>query len=168
LGIGELRDNERFSSSLQKIESLVEIIRIECGDTHSMCIDASGNLWTFGDNNSGQLGLGEEVDTESTPTIVPMLSNIIDISSKGVHVFVKTSNNEIFTFGHNYSLELGIETKEDCQLTPIQVFKGREDIWWSNINRKSKAKSARFISDRPNEDKFSPINKKQKVTINEQ
>ena len=85
-----------------------------------------------------------------------LLSNIIDISNGGNHNFVKTSNNEIYAFGHNYSLELGKETEEDCQLTPIQVFQGREDIWWSNIDRKSKAKSARFISERPKEENSNP------------
>ena len=39
---------------------------------------------------------------------------------------------------------LGIETEDNKQITPIRVFEDNEDIWFSNIN-KSKAKSARSV-----------------------
>ena len=154
LGIEEFE--EEFSSKLQKVNKLIDIIRIECGDNHSMCIDANGYMWVFGDNNSGELGIGGFWETLYSPKCIESLSNVTDISSKGCHVFVKTSNNEIFTFGNNFSLQLGIETEHQCQFVPIQVFQGREDIWWSNINRKSKSKSARFISERPKEENSNP------------
>ena len=81
--------------------------------------------------------------------------DIIDISHAANHTFVKTSNNEICAFGNNNAFLLGINIKDDkqeeCQLTPIRVFEGNEDIWSSNINR-SKPKSARSILPRPNKD----------------
>ena len=131
------------SSSLVKIPSLSQIIKIECGHVHSMCIDINNDLYVFGDNRYGQLGLGD-TDDRDKPMKHPSLSNIIDISSKGrYHTFVKTSNNEIYAFGNNEDSQLGIKTKDENQLTPIRVFEKNEDIWFSNIN-KSKAKSARF------------------------
>ena len=96
----------------------------------------------FGENSCGQLGLCDEKD-RFKPIIHPSLSNVIDISSRGYHSFVKTSNNEIYAFGCNKYSQLGIETTNENQLTPIRVFEDNEDIWYSNIN-KSKAKSARF------------------------
>ena len=42
----------------------------------------------------------------------------------------------------NEDSQLGIKTEHEDQLTPIRVFEGNEDIWFSNV--KSKAKSARF------------------------
>ena len=135
-------NNKYFAPSLQIIEGLKEIIRIECGITHSFCIDINNELYVFGDNKYGQLGLGHE-DEEEKPIKHPSLSNIIDISTGGNHTFVKTSNNEIYAFGYNNHSQLGIETEDDNQLIPIRVFEDNEDIWFSNIN-KSKAKSARF------------------------
>merc|ERR1711982_94498 len=105
------------------------------------CIDINNNLFVFGCNRFGQLGLGDK-DYRYKPIKHPSLSNIIDISKRGNHTFVKTSNNEIYAFGRNYYSQLGIKT-EHKQLTPIRVFENNEDIWFSNIN-KSKAKSARF------------------------
>ena len=70
------------------------------------------------------------------------LHDIIDISSGGNHTFVKTINNEIYTFGNNHYSQLGIEILDELKLTPIQVFKDKDEIWASNI-RRSKQKSAR-------------------------
>ena len=127
---------------LQKIKELSEIIRIECCYRSSICIDIYDNLFVFGDNRFGQLGLGD-TNNRHTPIKHPTLSNIIDISSKGDHVFVKTTSNGIYAFGRCDYPQLGIETEDDKQLNPIQVLQGYEDIWCSNINRKSRAKSAR-------------------------
>ena len=130
-----------FDTSLIIVEGLSEITRIECGDYHSMCIDNYENLFVFGDNEYGQLGLGD-TQNRFKPIKHPSLSNIIDISKGGDQTFVKTSNNEIYAFGNNEYSQLGIKTENIEQLTPIRVFENNEDIWKSNIP-KSKAKSAR-------------------------
>ena len=129
-------------STFQKIQELPEIIKIGCGNHYSLCIDVNNDLYVFGDNEYGQLGLGD-TNTRFTPIKHPSLSNIIDISKGGLHTFVKTSNNEIYAFGYNEYSQLGIKTEHADQITPIRVFEDNEDIWFSNVN-KSKAKSARF------------------------
>ena len=108
-----------------------------------MCIDINNDLFVFGTNHNAQLGLGG-INSRNKPIKHPSLSNIVDISKGGNHTFVKTSNNEIYAFGNNKYSQLGIETEDEEQLTPIRVFEGNEDIWYSNII-KSKAKSARVV-----------------------
>ena len=130
----------RHSFILERIEGLIEIVRIECGYHHSMCIDNYDNFWVFGDNFYGQLGLGD-IGNRYTPVKHPTLSNIIDISSGGSHTFVKTSTNEIYAFGRNDYSQIGIETTFK-QSTPIQILKGFEGMWCSKIEV-SRAKSAR-------------------------
>jgi len=132
-----------YSSSFQKIEDLSEITRIECGKYHSLCIDINNNLYVFGFNQYGQLGL-DDTDDRDKPIKHPSLSNIIDISKGGYQTFVQTSNNEIYAFGENNCSQLGITTEDYKQITPIRVFEDNEDIWFSNIN-KSKTKSARSV-----------------------
>ena len=132
------------SPVFKKIEELTNIIRIESGVTHCLCIDIHYNLFVFGYNEEGQLGLETDTTSNCFPIKHPSLSNIIDVSKGGNHTFVKTSNNEIYAFGSNKFSQLGIKTEDDKQLTPIRVFEDNEDIWFSNIN-KSKAKSARSI-----------------------
>ena len=113
---------------------------------HSMCVDINNDLFVFGYNRCGQLGLGDTND-RNKPIKHPSLSNIIDISKGGSHSFVKTSNNEIYAFGKNYYSQLGIKTEDNKQLSPIRVFEDNEDIWCS-INKPAKAKSARSIKNK--------------------
>ena len=129
----------RSLSSLGKISTLQEIIRIECGANHSICIDIHDNLYVFGDNNYGQIGLGFK--KKSATPVKHDLSNVIDVSRGGCHTFVKTSNNEIYAFGRSDFGCLGEERSESRQVLPIRVLKGKEDIWCSTI--KKQAKSAR-------------------------
>ena len=140
---GQLGNSTCQSSALQKIENFSEIIRIECGNYHSTCLDENGNLYVFGRNSRGQLGLGDITDRYE-PIKHPLLSNIIDISKGGDHTFVKTSNNEIFSMGSNVYLESGTRATGMLK-TPKRSLERKENIWYSNTQRKSKAKSARFI-----------------------
>ena len=140
--LGRVIGNE-YSATLRKIESLPEIIKIGCGEFNSALVDINNEFYVFGDNRCGKLGLGDTIYSIQKPMKHPSLSNIIDISKGGNHTFVKTSNNEIYAFGRNEYSQLGIETDDYEQITPIRVFEDNEDIWFSNIN-KSKAKSARF------------------------
>ena len=118
------------------------IIRIECGICHSLCIDIYHNLYVFGCNQFGQLGLGD-TNNRNKPIKHPSLSNIIDISNGGNHTFVKTSNNEIYAFGNNTWSELGVDKELHNSYFPIQVFPNNNDnIWCSKVN-KPKGKSAR-------------------------
>ena len=130
------------TSKLEKIESLCEIMRIDCGFFHSMCINNNRDFFVFGDNFYGQLGLQDS--KKEVPVQHPSLSNVIDISSKGCHTLVKTGTNEIYAFGNNKHSQLG-KACSDYQgkvKSPVQVFRGNEDIWCLNVNT-SRAKSAR-------------------------
>ena len=136
--LGREIDDKSPAHVLRKIESLAEVSRIECGNKHSMCIDTYHNLYIFGGNSFGQLGLG---DTENRKDSIkhPSLLNVIDISKGGFSTFVKTSENEIYAFGKNTCTQLGLQTEEENQLTPIRVFLDNENIWYSNNILKSKS-----------------------------
>jgi len=138
-----LQSDAPSCGNLKILKSISNIVRIECGEQHSMCIDKDNHLFVFGDNSYGQLGLGD-TSNRNEPIKHPSLSNIIDISKGGNHTFVKTSNNEIFAFGKNHTFQLGIESQEIRSIQePIQVLQGNENIWCSFINRFSRIKSAR-------------------------
>ena len=156
-----IQNCQNYSVSLfTKIEGISEITRIECGFDYSLCIDRKNDFYVFGSNFKGQLGINE-TSSCCPPTKHPILSKIIDISRGGTHTFAKTSENEIFGFGENYACQLGF--KGHTQRTPIRVFEDNEDIWYTNISKPSKAKSARSVLPRPNQEDNSPPKKKQKI-----
>lgn len=41
------------------------VTMVACGDTHTLAITADGQLWSFGRNQNGQLGLGTRDDSFS-------------------------------------------------------------------------------------------------------
>ena len=147
-----------YSSLVLQIEDLPDIRRIECGVFHSICIDFNDNMFVFGENIFGQLGL-TDISRKRKPFQHPTLSNIVDFSSGGNHTFAKTSNNQIYAFGNNTCLQLGIHTDKKKQLIPIQVLEGMENIWFSDIKR-FKVKSAMSVHERPKVD--SPPKQKRK------
>ena len=137
-----LNDNNIKQTNMPTlITNIPEIRMIECGTNYSMCIDVNDHLWLFGGNYLGQLGLGDKKN-RSNPTKHPTLSNIMDISSREYRTFIKTLDGKIYAFGENDYSQLGIKTSGNKQLTPIQVFQDKENIWGSFIG-KSKQKSAR-------------------------
>jgi alpha-tubulin suppressor-like RCC1 family protein len=48
----------------QAIDALAgkRVLRMACGDTHTLAVTASGELFSFGRNQNGQLGLGTTSD----------------------------------------------------------------------------------------------------------
>mmetsp|Transcript_24628 Transcript_24628/g.42030 ORF Transcript_24628/g.42030 Transcript_24628/m.42030 type:complete len:426 (-) Transcript_24628:58-1335(-) len=122
--------NTLYSGTVQKIEELSNIVRIECGDDFGTCIDENGNLFVFGSNVKGQLGLGDFCD-RNVPVEHPLLSNVIDISGKGRHTFVKIADNRIYGFGNNEHCHLGIRTRETRIFVPVRVLEGNENFWVS-------------------------------------
>jgi len=105
-----------------------------------MCIDSNNDLYIFGNDVYGQLGLCDIGNTSNPKKHT--ISNVLDVSKEGHSTFVKTLSNEIYAFGNNDCYQLGIETVNKYQPQPIQVL-DNEELWYSNINR-CRAKSARF------------------------
>jgi len=91
-------------SLVSMLENLVD--RICCAAAHVMVIDLTGDVWAWGNNDNGQLGVAGLYVAE--PTLVEGISNAIDICTSSSHTIVKTDHGELFSFGLNASGALGI------------------------------------------------------------
>jgi alpha-tubulin suppressor-like RCC1 family protein len=78
---------------------------------HSAAITANGDLYTWGDNFSGQLGHGNTGGSISTPTRVEMLSNVVAVSLGGPLILGNSAaidaNGDLYTWGNNMNGQLG-------------------------------------------------------------
>jgi alpha-tubulin suppressor-like RCC1 family protein len=52
---------------------LKDIVAVSAGDCHSMALDKNGNVWTWGDNEYGQLGIHSADPCRLTP-VCPYLA----------------------------------------------------------------------------------------------
>jgi len=116
LGLGDIFENVLIPT---KIESLSNIKQISCGNSHTLVLNNQGEVFTFGENHSGQLGLGH-TEGQSVPVKIESLSGIKYVACGGNHSLVVHDSGEIFAFGGNRFGQLGIGNNIN-QLVPIKI-----------------------------------------------
>jgi len=87
------------------------IVQIAAGDAHSMVLLDNGEIWSWGDNAFGQLGLGDIVST-MVPARVNLengnpLMNIVSIVAGAFHSLALSNDGYIWAFGNNLDGQLG-------------------------------------------------------------
>ncbi len=100
------------------IPSLSNIIAISAGDQHSLVLTDNGQVYAFGSNISGQLGLGDN-NCRRFPTLVPSLTNIIAISAGCHHSLVLDANGQVYAFGNNAHGQLGLGDNYDSDIPTL-------------------------------------------------
>jgi alpha-tubulin suppressor-like RCC1 family protein len=124
---GQLADNSPASYNRPiRINGLPSdrIIQIAAGDTHSMVLLDNGEIWSWGDNSFGQLGIGNAI-AAMVPTRVLQengspLSNIIFIAAGSYHSLALSNEGFIWAFGKNSDGQLGIGSNVNIS-KPVKV-----------------------------------------------
>lgn len=85
-------------------------------------LTVTGNLLSCGQNEVGQLGLGEDVPEKTRPALVPNVSNVVDLKAGGMHSLYLTDDGKIYSFGCNDEGALGRDTSvEGSEHSPSPV-----------------------------------------------
>ena len=115
-----------------KIEGLSEITDVYDGGGYAIAKDISGNLWSWGLNNCGQLGIGSTEEYVATPQQINGLSGITDVYTDGYSVIVKNSSGNLWSWGSNSDGRLGIGSTEECVTIPnkIEGLSGITDVYF--------------------------------------
>jgi alpha-tubulin suppressor-like RCC1 family protein len=92
---------------------------IKSGEYHSIALKTDGTLYSFGENNFGQLGDGSRTN-RLTPVQVKNLSNVIDFDTSSSHSIAATSDGSVWVWGLNDNGQLYNKSKSDI-LTPMKV-----------------------------------------------
>jgi regulator of chromosome condensation len=103
------------------------IKQVACGPMHTLSLDQSGKIYSYGCNDEGALGRitnGDET-LEATPTAIELDGEVVKISAGDSHGAALTSTNQVFIWG-NFRDEhgsVGLLPECDGQATykPIQV-----------------------------------------------
>ncbi|MBF0450629.1 MAG: DUF5011 domain-containing protein [Candidatus Magnetomorum sp.] len=88
------------------------ILQISAGDSHSVALLDNGQVWSWGDNASGQLGIGS-----INPSFIPVrvlqanstnpLGSIVSIAAGAFHSLALSNDGFIWSFGLNQNGQLG-------------------------------------------------------------
>ena len=144
LGLGTF--GEEHQNVFVQISTIPQIQSIACAGHSVFLIDFDGNVWSFGLNDHGQLGL-EIKDSVNIPTKINSISNITEIScgTCSSHVLAKDSQGRIFVFGNNDAGQLGrkpIYMEHNSTPKEMNLENSFASMWGKPRNRNS-AKSAR-------------------------
>ncbi len=91
--------------------------QVSLGSGHSAAITENGDLYTWGENISGQLGNGI---IGNNYTLTKVMSNVKVVNLGYYHSAAITENGDLYTWGRNYEEQLGNATLENS-FTPIKV-----------------------------------------------
>nr|XP_055153001.1 probable E3 ubiquitin-protein ligase HERC6 isoform X1 [Symphalangus syndactylus] len=117
LGIGELKE---ISFTPKKITTLngIKIIQVSCGHYHSLALSKDSQVFSWGKNSHGQLGLGKEFPSQASPQRVRSLEGIplAQVAAGGAHSFALSLCGTSFGWGSNSAGQLALSGRN----VPVQ------------------------------------------------
>ena len=95
--ISSSRDRHEPTFLETRSDENLEWTQISCGGNHTVALSKKGEVYTWGMNNKGELGHGDNVSRD-IPTKVKGLDGVvvIEICSCGNHTVVLTDKGELF------------------------------------------------------------------------
>lgn len=101
-----------------------EVSGLYAGKYHSMLLTTNGELWVWGDNRYGQLGLG---DTTNRTTPQLLLRDVIAAAAGGWSNYAITSDGTLWAWGNNEQGQLGLGDNVN-RSSPVEVAGGAVQV----------------------------------------
>ncbi|XP_050194573.1 LOW QUALITY PROTEIN: probable E3 ubiquitin-protein ligase HERC4 [Myiozetetes cayanensis] len=104
-------------SKLRLVKELgsLNIVQIACGGQHAMALSRGGELFTWGQNTHGQLGLGSQTTFIPQAQLVERLRGVplAQIAAGGAHSTTVSLSGAVYSWGKNDFGQLGLGDTED-------------------------------------------------------
>uniref|UniRef100_A0A8C5ECY0 HECT domain-containing protein n=1 Tax=Gouania willdenowi TaxID=441366 RepID=A0A8C5ECY0_GOUWI len=110
------------------------ISQVMCGNQHCIALSRDGQLFTWGQNSSGQLGLGKGEPSKLFPQPLKSLAGIplAQITAGGDHSFALSLSGAVFGWGKNRAGQLGLNDKQDRAVPcHIKVLRSQKVVYIS-------------------------------------
>lgn len=107
LCLGEEGENETKITMPQEVPGVTNAVAVQGAKNHVLIVLASGLVETCGWGPEGQLGLGKGVKEVTTPTLIPGLEHIVEVSAGPNVSAARNSSGELFVFGSNQEGQVG-------------------------------------------------------------
>lgn len=99
LGLGDTKDR-RVLTEVELLRNM-DIAYISCGKSHSALIDDNFEVFTWGSNKSGQLGLGSNQQMVEVPTALKMSQPFAKVRCGYSNTMLLSKSGEVFVCGRN-------------------------------------------------------------------
>ncbi|XP_030007491.1 probable E3 ubiquitin-protein ligase HERC6 [Sphaeramia orbicularis] len=93
----------------------VPVIQVACGNSHSLALTKGGDVFSWGQNSHGQLGLGKEVSLQYTPVLIHSLIGVAvsQIAAGAEYTLVLTLPGLVYCCGANKVGQLGLNRVDE-------------------------------------------------------
>ena len=114
---------ERSVSSSQETQGVaIKIANVDCGSRHTAFVSRTGEVYTSGSGEVGQLGLGSKISREYYPKRVAITDAVMDVACGAFHTLFLTQRGHLYSTGGNSFGQLGHGHKKAVS-TPARVRK---------------------------------------------
>ena len=114
--------------AIATVASPVSALRIGSGHSHSFLIKEDRSLWAWGDNFTGQLGDGTQVE-RSSPVKLSGLASIVDVGGGAAHSVAVRADGSVLAWGVNDKGQIGDGTTRTRALpTPVTGLSGATGV----------------------------------------
>jgi len=97
-----------------------KVVAMAAGGEHTAAITDSGELWTWGENGHGQLGVGDTTNRHGPVKVSVSHQKVVAVAAGYWHSAAITESGELWTWGYNGHGQLGVgDTKK--RHAPIKV-----------------------------------------------
>ncbi len=101
------------------IPNLENVVQIAVGAHYSLVLTSDRQVYSFGRNVKGQLGLPTLETNIPVPTCIPDINNIVQISTRQSHSLLLTEMGQVYGYGSNSYGQLGCHISE--QMCPTLI-----------------------------------------------
>ncbi|CAL8350706.1 unnamed protein product [Lota lota] len=112
LGVGHITSMIQTPSLLH---FPIPVVQVACGSSHSLALAKAGDVFSWGSNSHGQLGLGKNVPVQPCPALVPSLTGIpvTLVAAGGTHTLFLTLSGLVYCCGANKRGQLGLNRVDE-------------------------------------------------------
>lgn len=109
-----------------RISGLSDAVSVVSSSGHTLVLRKDGSVWSWGENDHGQLGYPTQEKYSGVPQQIPGLDSVVDISAQlGVSQVLK-SNGTVWGFGWGADGRLGGAAQKD--MNPLMQIEGLKNI----------------------------------------
>ncbi|XP_031684171.1 probable E3 ubiquitin-protein ligase HERC6 isoform X2 [Oncorhynchus kisutch] len=107
----------------------ITVIQVACGNSHSLALTKGGQVFSWGLNSHGQLGLGKGVPLQPIPALVCSLTGVpvTQVAAGGTHTLALTLPGLVYCCGANRAGQLGLNRVDEkgrfniCSVPALRV-----------------------------------------------
>ncbi|XP_028441208.1 probable E3 ubiquitin-protein ligase HERC3 isoform X1 [Perca flavescens] len=109
----------------------IPVSQVACGSQHSVALTKDGQVYTWGQDSRGQLGLGKRKPGANSPQHLRSLSALplVQIAAGGEQSFALSFSGGVFGWGRNHCGQLGLgDTTDRHTPTPVHYLNSKKTI----------------------------------------